>query len=245
MTEFLLGLYIVSVGLTGNTGGLLALLASETGFIPWIVAVAMGYYLWENTPAPEDKPVRMLLGTAVLGIVITENARIKAGLLSAWGQLKAIGNGQGSSNLSSSSQSSVTGGGGFTSKTAFLNSIYPQASAIAQKLNVPVAAVLAQISLETGYGTSHAFSQLNNPAGINIPGGNGSQYQSYPSQAAGINALGNLIQNQYPQSTNTSVEGYFNGLQRGGYATAPNYASTGISIANGPVIQTYLQSIGQ
>lgn len=241
MSEFLLGLYIVAVGLTGNTGGLLSLVSTEAGFVPWIVAVAIGYYGWQDAPVPERKPVRLLIGTAVVGIVIMQRGKIVNGLTTAWTAISSLGSHGGLS----SGAGGITGGGAASSQQAFLQSIYPSAQATANQLGVPVAAILGQTALETGFGTSNAYSNLNNVAGINVPGGNGSQYAGYASPSASLGALGSLVQSRYPQSTNTGVTGYFTGLQAGGYATDPLYAQKGISVANGPIVQGFLANIGQ
>ena len=251
MSEFLLGLYIVAVGLTGNAGNLLYLLAGEAGFIPWIAAIGIGYYAWNNVGGAEREPVRGLILASIAAIAIKERSKLVSSVSTAWSELNALGSGSGQSNLAAAGAGS--GGGGFlglggsaaaANPAAFLQSIYPAAKQTAATYGLPVAAVLGQSALETGWGTSPAFLQNNNVAGINIPGGNGSQYASYSSPAASFNALGSLIANNYPGAIGSNVTGYANALQSGGYATDPAYASKLIATANSPAITTFLANQG-
>ena len=131
------------------------------------------------------------------------------------------------------------------SDQAYLQSIYPYASQAASQLGVPVSAVLAQSALETGWGTSNAWQNLNNPAGINVAGAaTGENYAAYSSPAAGYAAYANLVASQYPGAVGASTPyQYANALAAGGWATDPYYASKIDAIANGPTIQGFLGGV--
>lgn len=251
MTSFLLGLYVVAVGLTGNTGGLLYLLAGEAGFIPWIVAIGIGYYAWENVSGDEREPVHVLILTAIAAVAIKERAKIVSGLQTAWSDLNSLGTQGGQASIGSAMNNGLLGNPGWNAgsagpnPTAFLQSIFPAAASTAAQTGIPVQALLGQAALETGWGSSPAFQNLNNVAGINIPGGNGTQYQSFSSPAASFNALGNLVTSQYPNAIGGGVTQYAQALQAGGYATDPLYASKLIGVANSPLITNFLANQSQ
>ena len=109
MSEFLLGLYIVAVGLTGNAGNLLYLLAGEAGFIPWIAAIGIGYYAWNNVSGPEREPVRGLILASIAAIAIKERAKLVSSVSTAWSELNALGSGSGQSNLAAGGAGSGAG----------------------------------------------------------------------------------------------------------------------------------------
>jgi hypothetical protein len=72
---------------------------------------------------------------------------------------------------------------------AFLTEMLPEAHAVSVRTGVDVEVLLAQSAVETGWGTSPAFVEGKNPAGIS-PGG---ELARYPSLAAGCQAWGDVL----------------------------------------------------
>src|ERR1700744_4372152 len=90
MPTFLLGAYLIAVGVTGNAGGLLEALAGDGAFIPFAIAVGIGYFAWEETPPPENKPVRILIVAALIAIALSQYARIIAAFQTAWTAVNSL-----------------------------------------------------------------------------------------------------------------------------------------------------------
>jgi hypothetical protein len=260
MIQFLLGLFLVAVAATGSGGALMQQVAKEKGFIPFALACAIVFYVWTETPPPEQKPVRTLIVVALMAALIAQEKRLAAAIAKAWAEVTGLGSGGGPQDngflpFASGGQGfspPVIGGsssGGSTSSgpLGFLQEALPFAQQTAAKLNVPVNYVLGQWALETGYGTSSAFQNENNPAGINVPGGTGADYQSYSSPAAGFSGFQNLL-TQDPRYANVagsqSALQYGQALQGDGYASDPSYASKLANTANSPTILSFLQGNG-
>ncbi len=160
----------------------------------------------------------------------------------------------------SSPPASAHAGSLLAQATQFAQSIWPQITAAAQSLGVPPVAVLAQTALETGWG---AAAPGNNLFGIKAAHGQPStttqthevvngvltaqtaSFRAYPSAAASVSDYAGLIQTAYSAAIGqNSVLGYAQALQRGGYATDPNYATKLNSIAQSPLMAHVLQAVG-
>lgn len=241
MVQFLFGLYLIIVGIRGNAGGLITEIEQDGAFIPFVTALGIFYFIWQETPMPERTAVRTLIVALGAAVVISQESRIINGVKTAWAALSSL-----SSNSGTTFASGVTGTSASPSQTAFLQSILPQAQQTASSLNVPVSAVLGQAALESGWGTSSAATNQNNLFGINVAGAaTGENYQSYSSQGESVNALQNLVQTQYPSAIGSQTPlQYGQALQNGGYATDPNYATKLAGVANGPTIQNFLAPYG-
>lgn len=136
-------------------------------------------------------------------------------------------------------------------KTTFINRIRPAATAAAQQLGVAPESVIAQAALETGWGRhmpAAAAGSSNNLFGIKAAGWNGAtaraatlEYQdgamqpvsqSFRSYASADDSLRDYVsllsQNgRYAGALNTGNDtaAFATALQRGGYATDPDYAA--------------------
>lgn len=112
------------------------------------------------------------------------------------------------------------------------NSINTQAQQLAQQVSqqtgVPADIIYAQWEHETGGFTNHGATQLNNLAGINVPGGKGQDYRKFDSLSDFASYYSQLIQNKYPGARGSSTaEQFAAALKAGGYYsdTESNYAA--------------------
>ncbi len=82
-------------------------------------------------------------------------------------------------------------------QTSFFASATTQgiARAVFAATHIPVSVILAQMSIETGYGTSNLWRQCHNPAGIKGTGCGA--FQSYPSYAAAASGYAATYHNGY------------------------------------------------
>lgn len=146
------------------------------------------------------------------------------------------------------------------SKEDFVRQMLPHAEQAARELGVDPHALLAQAALETGWGKSVpgnaagecSFNLFGIKAGgqwsgatVNVPtlefeGGVAvrkvERFRSYESPADSFRDYARLIRNN-PRYENaldagTNVAGFASALQRGGYATDPQYASKIVAVAN-------------
>ena len=143
-------------------------------------------------------------------------------------------------------------------KELFIEKILPQAQAAGRELGVDPRAIVAQAALETGWGTSHPADKSggsNNLFGIKA-GGNWAgasvesntqeytagvandeqaQFRAYGSATDSVKDYVALLRDnpRYAGALNTGsdVQAFASALQRGGYATDPNYANKLISVA--------------
>ena len=143
-------------------------------------------------------------------------------------------------------------------KQKFIDQVLPHATAAARELGVDPRAIVAQAALETGWGTSQpadAGGGSNNFFGIKAGASwKGASVESgtteYVAGQAGteqarFRAYGSLAENlgdyvrvmrdnpRYADAlgTGTDVRAFANALQRGGYATDPEYANKLVAIA--------------
>jgi flagellar protein FlgJ len=146
-----------------------------------------------------------------------------------------------------------------TQAKSFARRIWPQIVSAAQKLDVPPVALLAQSALETGWGTA---TPGNNLFGIKAADGQAgtarpthemvdglltpqtATFRDYPSAAASVTDYVQQIlsgfQNVAGQST---VSGFAQALQAGGYATDTSYAAKIIGISQSPMMAQVLQAL--
>jgi flagellar protein FlgJ len=163
---------------------------------------------------------------------------------------------------SGSSTSAASGSGGVSLAQAanFAQAIWPDITVAAQKLGVPAVALLAQSALETGWGSAMPG---NNLFGVKaVDGETGStrathevvdgvatpqlaSFRDYGSQAASVSDYVGQVQAGFTGAVGqTSVAGFAQALQSGGYATDPSYAAKIISISQSPMMTQVLQALG-
>ena len=244
MANFIAGIFLLAIAATGNAGTLVQFgVDNFKSALKWILSLYILYLLSYKTPKEDEDFFKTLSVAILIGVVLIRWTEIKASISSFYAYLSSAGSStvnsltgnNSSTNPTSSTSSQSSGTGTLTaSQKSFLNSVLPYAQKAATTLGVPTTAVLAQVALETGYGTSSAYKSKNNVAGINLPGSQtGTNYQSYSSPSSSFGALTSLVQNRYPSAMNqNSVSGYASALQAGGYATDPAYASKISSVAS-------------
>jgi len=146
-----------------------------------------------------------------------------------------------------------------TGKEDFIRSLWPHASRVAGELGIDPHALLAQAALETGWGRSVpctadgscSFNLFGIKAGgqwqggsVNVPtleyeGGVAvrkvERFRAYESPADSFRDYAQLIRHtpRYEDALNVGddVAAFANALQRGGYATDPDYARKIVSVA--------------
>lgn len=246
MANFIAGIFLLAIAATGNAGTLVQFgVDNFKSALKWILSLYILYLLSYKTPKDDQEFFKTLSVAILIGVILVRWTEIKASISSFYAYLSSATSGTvnsltGNASLSQSSTSSSSTSSSSSSSTltasqkSFLNSVLPYAQKAATTLGVPTTAVLAQVALETGYGTSSAYKSKNNVAGINLPGSQtGTNYQSYSSPSSSFGALTSLVQNRYPGAMNqNSVSGYASALQAGGYATDPAYASKISSVAS-------------
>ena len=151
------------------------------------------------------------------------------------------------------------------SPQAFVEAVLPYAKAAAEKIGVAPEVLIAQAALETGWGKHVPVgpngASSNNLLGIKTGGGwsgdavkvstleyrDGvaqkarASFRAYPSIAACFSDYAQVVTQQprYHEAVaqGASAAGYLDGLQRGGYATDPAYASKVNAILNSGVFR--------
>lgn len=145
------------------------------------------------------------------------------------------------------------------SKEDFIRSMWPHAKQAAEAIGVDPHALLAQAALETGWGKSvpstggaSSFNLFGIKAGgqwsgesvavptLEVEGGipvrKVERFRSYESAAASFHDYAKLIANnpryENVRGTGSDVASFAAALQRGGYATDPNYASKIVAVAD-------------
>jgi peptidoglycan hydrolase FlgJ len=143
-------------------------------------------------------------------------------------------------------------------KQEFIEKMLPQAEAAGRELGVDPRAIIAQAALETGWGTSQPADATGNShnlfgikAGANWKGAsvgsattefeNGvagtevARFRAYGSAQASVNDYVSLLRDnpRYSAALNTGgdVHAFAAALQRGGYATDPDYANKLVTVA--------------
>ncbi len=143
---------------------------------------------------------------------------------------------------------------------SFARSVWPGIKAAAQTLGVPAVAILAQTALETGWGAAAAGNNLFGIKAVNGQTGterptqemvNGvltpqvASFRDYASPGASIADYISQITSAFPNvAGQSSIGGFAQALQAGGYATDNGYAAKIISISQSPMMQRVLNAIG-
>lgn len=269
MSELIVGLFFLLIAALGNVGAALELIGADSGFVIWAVAVIILDELYDRANGQYREPIRATVLAIVAGILIVNFAKIKQQIITAFNELKNIGNPSAApiqiSNLTAPAGTPISTGiqgstinnasssfSGYSNIQNFVNQYGPIAQQVAQQVNVPVSGVLAQWGLETGWGQSVPGNNLGGVSGVGnvLPTQqfvNGQMvnttqsFAAYSSPQAFGNAFSNLLATNYPNAINTgsNVQAYAQGLQSGGYATDPAYASKIISIASNPILANY------
>jgi flagellar protein FlgJ len=144
---------------------------------------------------------------------------------------------------------------------SFARTVWPGVEAAAAKLGIPAIGLLAQTALETSWGASAAG---NNLFGIKAADGETgtsrathemvdgvmvpqmATFRDYTSAAQSLSGYVDLIGSAYHNVVGQStVAGFAQALQSGGYATDKNYASKIVSVSQSPMMALVLQTIGQ
>lgn len=118
----------------------------------------------------------------------------------------------------------------------FVKSVTPAAQRVAQRLNVPVEAVIGQWGLETGWGKSviPGTNNLGNIKGRGVAAtdnmtGSRDEYRQYGSVDEFADDFTNLVGNGRYKAVSGSRDpmGYFQNLKAAGYAEDPDYVAKG------------------
>ena len=130
-----------------------------------------------------------------------------------------------------------------TTVDEFVKSVAPAAQKVAQRLNVPVEAVIGQWGVETGWGKS-VIPGTNNLGNVKDKSGKGTaatdnatgsrdNYRQYASVDEFADDFANLVGNGRYKAVAGSPDAqtYFNNLKAGGYAEDPAYAQKGAAAA--------------
>ena len=160
---------------------------------------------------------------------------------------------------------------GFKSPQDFVNSIWPIAQKVASDMKVEPKAIIAQAALETGWG-KHIIHQPDGKNSHNLFGikadrrwdgevakvstleyKNGiakkevAPFRVYDSYESSLKDYAHFIKNssRYKEAAQqgSSIQGYSEGLQKGGYATDPNYANKIQRIAAGDVLNNAINQV--
>lgn len=139
-------------------------------------------------------------------------------------------------------------------KQTYINKVAPYAIQASKESGIPASLIIAQSALESGWGGSSLASQYNNyfgikGSGVNMPtteyGSNGSYstvagFRTYSDMQGSFTDWVKFLKDnsRYTKAgvfSTTDPAGVAQALQRGGYATDPNYASklTSTISANG------------
>jgi flagellar protein FlgJ len=143
-------------------------------------------------------------------------------------------------------------------KQQFIEKMLPQAQAAGRELGIDPRAIVAQAALETGWGTAQpadASGGSNNLFGMKAAGSwagasvesqtqeyhagvasdEGARFRAYGATSESVKDYVSLLRDnpRYSAALNTGedVRAFANALQRGGYATDPDYANKLVSVA--------------
>jgi len=157
-----------------------------------------------------------------------------------------------------------------SSPEAFVKSIWPHAKKVAEQLQVPAKALVAQAALETGWGRRLIGKAQNvvshNLFGIKAGGkwagakvttgtheytngvrhGERASFRAYGSAGESFNDYARLLSgNRYANARGTGddTQRFASALQHAGYATDPSYANKISAIANGATLNRALAAL--
>ncbi len=158
---------------------------------------------------------------------------------------------------------------GFSTPQEFVNTLWPIAQDVGKSMGVEPKAILAQAALETGWG-KYIIHQSSGENSHNLFGIKADRrwsgdvtkvstleyrqglakkevapFRVYPSYKDSLNDYADFVKNsgryQDAVKQGKSIEGYSEGLQKGGYATDPNYAKKIQRIATGDVLNLAIE----
>ena len=159
---------------------------------------------------------------------------------------------------------------GFETPEQFVQAIWPIAEKVGKEMGVEPKAIISQAALETGWG-KHIIHEANGKNSHNLFGiksdkrwsgaaanvstleyRNGiaqkeiAAFRSYDSYEDSLKDYAKFVKNssRYEEAVNqgSSIKGYSEGLQNGGYATDPNYAKKIQRIASGDLLNNILSA---
>lgn len=158
----------------------------------------------------------------------------------------------------------------FNSPHEFVSAVFPHAQRVAEKLDVPAEAIVAQAALETGWG-KHMMQKPDGSNSFNLFGIKADQrwsgdrvmvttteykngvafkqvdeFRSYDSLEASVEDYAKFLQDspRYQKALSaTDSEGFLNELQNAGYATDPAYAQKINGIASGATLSQALAAL--
>jgi flagellar protein FlgJ len=206
-----------------------------------------------GTGTPEIGPGSTTIGKAGPGSVTTGSTTAGAKAAAAYSATQRASTSSVGASTSSSAASDTT-------KTNFVQDLWPQAQEAGQLLGVDPRHLIAQAALETNWGRNIPQDATgrcsNNLFGIKASAGwSGSavtsdtleyqdgaatnttaQFKAYATPAQSFQDYVALLRNNPRYSsalkTGSDVQAFATGLQRGGYATDPDYASKIAAVAN-------------
>ncbi|WP_395344369.1 flagellar assembly peptidoglycan hydrolase FlgJ [Ningiella sp. W23] len=197
--------------------------------------------------------------------ILNRNAMLRSMIQSQASQQSQVSN---SDVDSSSSVQMPTKKAAFDSPKAFVESLYPQAQAAAERLGISPKALIAQAAVETGWGKFMIHEGDGNNAhnlfGIkadkrwdgnktaidtlefenNLPQKQQAVFRAYNNFSESLHDYVDFVRSnpRYEQALSKTDEpkDYFRELQRAGYATDPNYADKIMSVYNSPTMRELL-----
>ncbi len=171
----------------------------------------------------------------------------------------------GSVNVSASKQAA------FDTPETFVQTLFPQAQAAAERLGIDPKALLAQAAVETGWGKyvmhQHDGQNAHNLFGIkadkrwggekvvvdtlefnnNIPQKQQASFRSYQNFEASLQDYVDFVSDnpRYKDalSKTDNPQAYFEALQAAGYATDPNYANKIMSVYQGATLNNTMNEL--
>lgn len=162
---------------------------------------------------------------------------------------------------------------GFSSPDEFVETIWPIAKELGEKMGIAPKAIVAQAALETGWG-KHIIHKGDGNSSHNLFGIKAdtrwqgdvakvstleyrqgiaqkevAPFRVYDSYASSLEDYVNFVSKseRYSQAVNNgdNIQKYTQGLQQGGYATDPNYAQKIQRIASGDVLNDAIERISR
>jgi Mannosyl-glycoprotein endo-beta-N-acetylglucosaminidase len=131
-------------------------------------------------------------------------------------------------NKSGAANAGVPGAGSMSARAQVL------AQQVSKQTGIPADLIYAQWQHETGGFTNRGATQLNNLAGINVPGGKGQDYQKFDSLQAFANYYSDQIHRNFSGALGTTdvnsfVAGLHNGRLGSYFGATPDSYASGIN----------------
>lgn len=243
MSQFAIGVLLIVIAITGNASAFGSFAFNNaTSFVKWFIAIYIVKWCIFNAP-PEARPATRTFGIGLTaGVILINQSQIRSLLKMASQEFETPINPDNGlkanvTGYSSSYDNGLNTGGNMATREQqleFIQANLPYASQAAEALGTTPATVLAQSAYETGWGTSSAYQNLNNVAGINNPGSQtGEDYASYNNLAAGWQGYTNLLQShRYSGAYGLTGTAFASAVNNAGYSTNPDYASEYAGVYN-------------